>query len=352
MVSLESTLMTPESTIRSSDEGDATHQAKLAMLRGNTVPSVLSKRLNKKLTMEAEGTSTTDTDGTDTDGSRPESDRQSDASNDGKAGPAGPAGPTIDFEGIPDGGVDACNMCFMSPDPFDFMPSGRMGPAFSDRNLPAELLPMKDAAWQSEMYDGSAPGMQLHQAIPELQGMPAHAAPPMPPPAMHQMAVLGQGAPDAAVPSWAKNTSPGPIMVPYPVPMPMHPAMQFSMQNMQKMAPPNVQVPPGFKLVRIPEKAPERKPEPVKSAISDPANTDRKIFVGGLNPITTGQSLREYFMEFGPVLDAKVIREGERSKGFGFVQFRHSIPPEVLERTHIIDQRRCGVGPAFHDGAK
>jgi hypothetical protein len=48
------------------------------------------------------------------------------------------------------------------------------------------------------------------------------------------------------------------------------------------------------------------------------------------------------------VADAKVIREGEKSKGFGFVQFRDAIPEAVLEGSHIIDQRRCGVGPAFH----
>jgi len=117
---------------------------------------------------------------------------------------------------------------------------------------------------------------------------------------------------------------------------------------MPQMAPPNVPVPKGFKLVRIPEQAPEKKTAPIKSAISDPTNTDCKIFVGGLNPITTGQALREYFQSFGAVLDAKVIREGEKSKGFGFVQFKGSIPEEVLEQAHIIDQRRCGVGPAFH----
>merc|ERR1719201_1732095 len=112
MVSLEAMLMQPESAAGREDQNAAAHEAKMAMLRGNDGPSVLSKRLSRKVTAETEGTSTTDTDGTDTDGSRHESDRLSDASNDG---PAGPAGPTIDFEGIPDGGVDACNMCFMSP---------------------------------------------------------------------------------------------------------------------------------------------------------------------------------------------------------------------------------------------
>merc|ERR1719299_174396 len=145
-----------------------------------------------------------------------------------------------------------------------------------------------------------------------------------------------------AMASCAANPSPGPIMVPVPVPVPVR--MPFSMPQ---YAPPAVPVPKGFKLVRIPEATPE-KIEPAKSAISNPASTERKIFVGGLNPSTTGQTLREYFATFGPVLDAKVIRDGEKSKGFGFVQFKESIPKEVLEQSHIIDQRRCGVGPAFH----
>jgi RNA-binding protein Musashi len=107
-------------------------------------------------------------------------------------------------------------------------------------------------------------------------------------------------------------------------------------------------------LVKIPEATTaEKQSAPAKSEISNPASTERKIFVGGLNPATTGQTLREYFGTFGPVTDAKVIRDGEKSKGFGFVQFKESIPAEVLEQAHIIDQRRCGVGPAFHrEGAQ
>jgi RNA recognition motif-containing protein len=121
--------------------------------------------------------------------------------------------------------------------------------------------------------------------------------------------------------------------------------------SVPKFAPKSVPVPPGFKLVKIPTAATTeaKVAEPAaKSAISNPASTERKIFVGGLNPSTTGQTLREYFATFGPVTDAKVIRDGEKSKGFGFVQFKDNIPAEVLEQAHIIDQRRCGVGPAFH----
>merc|ERR1719191_2498094 len=200
-------------------------------------------------------------------------------------------------------------------------------------------------------------------APPALQSMPTHAAQPtmmppmqqMAPQAMQPMAMQATQQRFAQTSSSASNQSSGPIMVPVPVPVPFQ--MPFPMPNpmpnpMPTLAPQSVPVPPGFKLVRIPEKTPEKTPEkknaPVHSAISDPANTERKIFVGGLNPSTTGQTLREYFANFGRVEDAKVIREGEKSKGFGFVQFKDGIPKEVLEQSHIIDQRRCGVGPAFH----
>jgi hypothetical protein len=210
-----------------------------------------------------------------------------------------------------------------------------------------------DAHWHYSFYEERVPAMQQPMAMAEAR--PVMAPPPMQPmpaPMVQQMPMQGmqQMAASQLMASYAPNPSPGAMLVPFPVPMPYQ--MPFSMPK--PADPQSVPVPPGFKLVRIPEKVPvpEKKPAPTKSAISDPAITEHKIFVGGLNPVTTGQALREYFAEFGPVLDAKVIREGERSKGFGFVQFKDSIPAEVLERTHIIDQRRCGVGPAFHDGAR
>merc|ERR1719281_1680637 len=121
---------------------------------------------------------------------------------------------------------------------------------------------------------------------------------------------------------------------------------------MPSQLPNQVLVPPGFKLVKIPEAgfaAPEPKETKADSysEISDPSKTERKIFVGGLSPATTEESLVEYFSQFGPVADAKVIRDGEKSKGFAFVQFVDPTPPNVLENVHFIDQRRRGVGLAL-----
>jgi RNA-binding protein Musashi len=47
------------------------------------------------------------------------------------------------------------------------------------------------------------------------------------------------------------------------------------------------------------------------------------MFVGGLAPSVTNESMREYFSQFGKVIDSTVMvdRDSSRSKGFGFVTF-------------------------------
>lgn len=49
----------------------------------------------------------------------------------------------------------------------------------------------------------------------------------------------------------------------------------------------------------------------------------QKIFVGGLAPSVNNASLRDFFVQFGTVMDAHVMmdRETMRNKGFGFVTF-------------------------------
>nr|XP_019008922.1 RNA-binding protein Musashi [Kwoniella pini CBS 10737]OCF47703.1 RNA-binding protein Musashi [Kwoniella pini CBS 10737] len=48
-----------------------------------------------------------------------------------------------------------------------------------------------------------------------------------------------------------------------------------------------------------------------------------KVFVGGLAPSVTGESLRSFLTQFGPVMDATVMfdKETTRSKGFAFATF-------------------------------
>jgi hypothetical protein len=70
-----------------------------------------------------------------------------------------------------------------------------------------------------------------------------------------------------------------------------------------------------------------------------------KVFVGGLNPMTTTDTLRKYFETYGTVLDVAILADGEtkKSRGFGFVEFEGDIPEGILDREHMIEQRRCGV---------
>jgi hypothetical protein len=74
-------------------------------------------------------------------------------------------------------------------------------------------------------------------------------------------------------------------------------------------------------------------------------DTNRKVFVGGLNPSTTAEGLRTYFEQFGVVSEASVVidKVTRTSRGFGFVMFESEIPEGLLEMQHIIESRRCGV---------
>jgi hypothetical protein len=70
-----------------------------------------------------------------------------------------------------------------------------------------------------------------------------------------------------------------------------------------------------------------------------------KIFVGGLGPHTTAESLRQHFSRFGTITDSSVVNKPgtNESRGFGFVEFENGIPTVVLEKQHIVDNRRCSV---------
>lgn len=48
-----------------------------------------------------------------------------------------------------------------------------------------------------------------------------------------------------------------------------------------------------------------------------------KLFIGGLAATVTSESMREFFSQFGRVIDSTVMldRETGRSKGFGFISF-------------------------------
>ncbi|KAJ6510270.1 hnRNP A1-gamma isoform [Mycena vitilis] len=57
-----------------------------------------------------------------------------------------------------------------------------------------------------------------------------------------------------------------------------------------------------------------------------------RYFVGGLSPVTTSESMKEFFSAYGKVVDATVMvdRESSRSKGFGFVTFEDATNADQL----------------------
>ncbi|KAK4201403.1 putative nuclear polyadenylated RNA-binding protein [Triangularia verruculosa] len=66
----------------------------------------------------------------------------------------------------------------------------------------------------------------------------------------------------------------------------------------------------------------------------------RKMFIGGLNWETTDQSLRDYFSQFGEVVECTVMRDGAtgRSRGFGFLTFKDPKTVNiVMVKEHYLD---------------
>jgi hypothetical protein len=191
MVSLESTLMTGNTQ----DEYDATRQEKLNMMSGQNGPSFLTKRLNRKVTAETEGTSTTDTDAT---WSRQESDGSSNASLEGNKAEAFPM---LNFDEMPEACAEACNVNTpwspdpfvaygRSPDPFDF-PSQRQRPVFSERydDDAAAGAPFQNAN-PTYLQARAAPMMQPVEVQP-MEMQPMEEAQPMMMPPMPPMAPQG-----------------------------------------------------------------------------------------------------------------------------------------------------------------
>lgn len=67
-----------------------------------------------------------------------------------------------------------------------------------------------------------------------------------------------------------------------------------------------------------------------------------KLFIGGISWETTEEKLKEYFDNYGDVLQTVVMREKTtgRPRGFGFVVFSDpAVLDRVLQDTHTIDGR-------------
>lgn len=67
----------------------------------------------------------------------------------------------------------------------------------------------------------------------------------------------------------------------------------------------------------------------------------RKLFIGGLAPYTTEEGLKDYYSQWGRVVDVVVMRDAssKRSRGFGFITYTKSSMVDAAQdnRPHIID---------------
>lgn len=74
------------------------------------------------------------------------------------------------------------------------------------------------------------------------------------------------------------------------------------------------------------------------------SNDPGKMFIGGLNPATASEGLRDYFQKFGDIKEVMIMRDPitKRSRGFGFVTFTDPLSVEkVLESApHMLDSKR------------
>lgn len=73
----------------------------------------------------------------------------------------------------------------------------------------------------------------------------------------------------------------------------------------------------------------------------------RKLFVGGLARTTTEETYKEYFGQYGEIVDSVILRDGstKESRGFGFVTFENSDSIEAVfqARPHHIDGKEVEV---------
>lgn len=67
-----------------------------------------------------------------------------------------------------------------------------------------------------------------------------------------------------------------------------------------------------------------------------------KLFIGGISWDTNEDRLRQYFQNFGDVVEAVIMKDRTtgRARGFGFVVFADpSIAERVVMEKHVIDGR-------------
>lgn len=71
-----------------------------------------------------------------------------------------------------------------------------------------------------------------------------------------------------------------------------------------------------------------------------------KLFIGGISWDTNEDRLRQYFQNFGDVVEAVIMKDRTtgRARGFGFVVFADpSVAERVVMEKHVIDGRTVSL---------
>ena len=74
----------------------------------------------------------------------------------------------------------------------------------------------------------------------------------------------------------------------------------------------------------------------------------KKVFIGGLSPLTDAKSIRNYFSNFGAIKDCGIVKDFYGvSRRFGFCEFWSDVAvAELLEKyEHVVDDHVIGVRP-------
>ncbi|CAF0827577.1 unnamed protein product [Rotaria sp. Silwood1] len=82
-----------------------------------------------------------------------------------------------------------------------------------------------------------------------------------------------------------------------------------------------------------------------------PKPFDRKMFIGGLSWQTTPENLKNYFTQFGEVLECMIMKDAitKRSRGFGFITFKeaNSVDNVLAKEIHMLDEKQIDPKPAY-----
>lgn len=71
-----------------------------------------------------------------------------------------------------------------------------------------------------------------------------------------------------------------------------------------------------------------------------------KLFIGGISWDTNEDRLREYFSNYGEVVEAVIMKDRTtgRARGFGFVVFADpAVAEQVVMEKHLIDGRMVAI---------